>query len=108
VPITALAKAYQNRLVEDGTYPGLEAALEEAEANGDTIEPPPPPLDPREELQLLAANQNQPPAPARVPRKVAAGDSATALRADLRQMRKALAQLERQLDTEPPDDDAES
>jgi phage-related protein (TIGR01555 family) len=40
VPFDALAKGVQNQLIEDGTYPGLEAALEEAEAAGDMIEPP--------------------------------------------------------------------
>jgi hypothetical protein len=35
VPFEALSKARCNQLIEDGTYPGLEAAVEEALANGD-------------------------------------------------------------------------
>jgi phage-related protein (TIGR01555 family) len=35
IPNTALAKGRQNQLIEDGFYPGLDKALEEAEANGD-------------------------------------------------------------------------
>ena len=35
----ALGKARENQLIEDGTYPGLEAALDEAEAKAEE-EPP--------------------------------------------------------------------
>jgi phage-related protein (TIGR01555 family) len=52
IPATALAHARINQLIEDGFYPGLEQALEDAEAEGDTVEeqnapaPPPPQLAP--------------------------------------------------------------
>lgn len=35
VPEAALAKGFQNRLVEDGVYPGLQEALDEAEEAGE-------------------------------------------------------------------------
>lgn len=38
IPTTALANARVNQLIEDGTYPGLQNALEDAAAEGDTIE----------------------------------------------------------------------
>lgn len=38
IPDSALAKARVNQLVEAGTYPGLEAAMDEAEAEGDAID----------------------------------------------------------------------
>ena len=40
IPMTALARARQNQLIEDDTYPGLELALDEAEAEGDTVMEP--------------------------------------------------------------------
>jgi hypothetical protein len=47
VPTVALAKGRENQLVEDGTYPGLESAIEDAAASGDNVpealKPPPPP-----------------------------------------------------------------
>jgi phage-related protein (TIGR01555 family) len=52
IPSTALAHARINQLIEDGFYPGLEQALEDAAAEGDTVEeqnapaPPPPQLAP--------------------------------------------------------------
>jgi len=55
IPLEALSKGRCNQLVEDGTYPGLEAAVEEALLNqelGLALEPPeeqqepPPPEDP--------------------------------------------------------------
>jgi phage-related protein (TIGR01555 family) len=52
IPPTALAHARINQLIEDGFYPGLEQALADAEAEGDTVEehnapaPPPPQLAP--------------------------------------------------------------
>lgn len=59
LPEAALAKAMRNELIEDEAYPGLEAALDEADAAGEVAgfeEPPPVEADPR----LLAANQNAP------------------------------------------------
>jgi len=41
VPFTALVKGRCNQLVEDGTYPGLEAAIAEAEAAGEMPEESP-------------------------------------------------------------------
>lgn len=38
MPDSALSKARINQLIEDGTYPGLEAAMDEAEAEGDAID----------------------------------------------------------------------
>jgi uncharacterized protein len=38
IPSMALAKARINQLTEYGTYPGLEAAIEEAEAIGESVE----------------------------------------------------------------------
>ncbi|MCW7544891.1 DUF1073 domain-containing protein [Aurantimonas litoralis] len=38
IPDSALAKGRVNQLVEAGTYPGLEAAMDEAEAEGDAID----------------------------------------------------------------------
>lgn len=38
LPPVALANARANQLIEDGTYPGLEKALDDAAAEGDTIE----------------------------------------------------------------------
>jgi hypothetical protein len=38
IPSTALAHARINQLIEDGFYPGLEQALEDAAAEGDTVE----------------------------------------------------------------------
>ena len=49
IPPTALSKVVVNKLVEMGTFPGLEDAMAEAEAAGDTIEPPP---SPEEEAAL--------------------------------------------------------
>lgn len=39
VPIDALAKAAVNQLVEDGTYPGLEAAIDESELEVGEVDP---------------------------------------------------------------------
>ena len=38
IPSVALANGRVNQLIEDGTYPGFQKALEEAAAEGDTIE----------------------------------------------------------------------
>lgn len=38
IPVEALAKGVQNKLIEDGVYPGLDSALDEAE--GDDLELP--------------------------------------------------------------------
>jgi phage-related protein (TIGR01555 family) len=38
IPPVALANGRVNQLIEDGTYPGLQNALEDAAAEGDTIE----------------------------------------------------------------------
>lgn len=59
VPDDALAVAIQNRLIEDGVFPGLEAALEEAEKQA-TMEMSP------EELETAQppALRGQPPQPA--------------------------------------------
>lgn len=60
----ALAKARQNQLIEDGTYPGLEKALEEA-GNDGLDEPQPSPLDliAAKNVAGIPANENaqQPP-----------------------------------------------
>lgn len=37
MPEAALAKARQNQLIEDGTYPGLETALQDAEKAGEVL-----------------------------------------------------------------------
>lgn len=71
VPATALAKGRQNQLVEDNWYPGIEAALAEAEAAQD-VPPITEQLSPQEQAQLeiekakaiqppVAANSNQRP-----------------------------------------------
>jgi hypothetical protein len=54
-----LAKARINQLIEDGTYPGLEAAIEEASASGDAVEGH---LESKAEAAeaLLAAKQRPP------------------------------------------------
>lgn len=57
VPFTALSKAKCNQLIEDGTYPGLEAAVEEAEAAGEMPEEPP--ID--KNALLLAKPEDIPP-----------------------------------------------
>jgi uncharacterized protein len=70
LPPVALANARANQLIEDGTYPGLQQALEDAAAEGDTIEeqnaPQPVPLGtmllPGE--HLVPADPNAPPQPA--------------------------------------------
>jgi len=38
IPAVALANGRVNQLIEDGTYPGLQKALEDAAAEGETIE----------------------------------------------------------------------
>lgn len=40
IPMTALATARTNQLIEDDFYPGLEQAIEDAEAEGDTLMEP--------------------------------------------------------------------
>jgi len=42
IPIDALAKGRQNQLIEDGTYPGLEGALEESSREAGALEEPDP------------------------------------------------------------------
>ena len=48
IPTTALANARVNQLIEDGFYPGLEQAMDDAAIEGDTIEEQnaPAPMDP--------------------------------------------------------------
>ncbi len=42
MPEEALRAGVQNQLIEDGTYPGLEAAIEDLRSQGvDPLEPPP-------------------------------------------------------------------
>lgn len=60
IPNDALAEAVQNQLVEDGTYPGLEAALQASQMEADILAPQPSPL----ELLAQAQQQKQLPAPA--------------------------------------------
>lgn len=72
MPDSAMAKARVNQLVENGVYPGLEAAMDEAEAEGDAI-------DFSEKAsaaeEAAAAALNAPPEPAQVQRlNVAAND----------------------------------
>jgi uncharacterized protein len=55
VPIDALSKAVQNRMIESGQWPGLEAALEQAAPI--TAEPPVDPNAP-DPSALQAANEN--------------------------------------------------
>lgn len=63
VPESALAKARQNQLIEDGWYPGLQTAIEESEASGEFS-----PQDPvaqvqkeaEQQAQLEVVNQNAP------------------------------------------------
>jgi phage-related protein (TIGR01555 family) len=57
VPFEALAKGFQNMLIEEGTYPGIEAALQEAEAAGDLVGEPLP-------LMLAKAKPKPPQLPA--------------------------------------------
>lgn len=89
LPSVALANARANQLIEDGTYPGLEQALEEAAAEGDTIEeqnaPAPPPVLPPgggvSPPQLPPPGPQPPPAstggaPPALPAPAATGDSA--------------------------------
>jgi phage-related protein (TIGR01555 family) len=65
VPVSALAKGRQNQLIEDGVYPGLEGAIEEAELEGDLSpieeEPAPPPS-----TGTNGANGAKPPSPGSV------------------------------------------
>jgi uncharacterized protein len=65
IPTTALANARTNQLIEDGTYPGLEKALEEAALEGDTIEEhnTAPPMDPLMEAQKTLAENGMAPPP---------------------------------------------
>lgn len=67
IPITALVKVRQNQLIEDGFYPGLERALEEAEAEGDEPpaldEPDDVPIDPKTGLPLVPKPGPVPPGP---------------------------------------------
>jgi phage-related protein (TIGR01555 family) len=56
IPTVALATAVQNKLIEMGTYPGLEDALAEAEAQGDVVESEP---SPEEQMQLRVEEQRQ-------------------------------------------------
>lgn len=72
IPLPALAQMQRNQLIEDGVYPGAEAAFEEADAAEDLApyeEPLPDPLaggvDPRTGKPLPAA----PKAPTRTPRR---------------------------------------
>lgn len=70
-PPTAMAKMVTNRLIEKGTYPGIEEALDEAEAEG-KVPPITEQLSPAEELEAEAKARaaNQRPgsaAPARKP-----------------------------------------
>jgi phage-related protein (TIGR01555 family) len=61
VPGDALAVAIQNRLIEDAVFPGLEAAIEEAELEADLSMPPaevPPALDPNAPPVPPPANEN--------------------------------------------------
>jgi uncharacterized protein len=63
LPPVALANGRANQLIEDGVYPGLEKALEDCAAEGDTIEeqnapaPSPPPMIPG----MPPADPNAPP-----------------------------------------------
>lgn len=52
VPESALAKGRQNQLIEAGTYPGLEVAIEEAEAAGEFS-----PHDPQAQVQSAQEEQ---------------------------------------------------
>jgi uncharacterized protein len=64
LPTVALANARANQLIEDGVYPGLEKALEEAALEGDTIEEhnAEPEMDPAmEAMKLLAESGAAPP-----------------------------------------------
>ena len=64
IPFTALVKARQNQLIEAGVYPGLEEALEEAEAEGDVVEKPPTPEEMMaEQAKQVNAQQGQLPSP---------------------------------------------
>jgi uncharacterized protein len=61
IPTTALANARINQLIEDGFYPGLDQALDEAAAEGDTVEehnrPPPPPALPPPQPPIAATGE---------------------------------------------------
>lgn len=52
IPESALAKGRQNQLIEAGTYPGLEVAIEEAEAAGEFS-----PHDPQAQVQAAQEEQ---------------------------------------------------
>jgi phage-related protein (TIGR01555 family) len=65
IPVSALVAARQNQLIEDGTYPGLEDALRDAEAEGDEapiLEEPdnPPPVNPNQNPNDPNNNPNNP------------------------------------------------
>jgi uncharacterized protein len=71
VPDVALAKATQNAMVESGQWPGLDAALAEAEAAGDIAPIMEEPAEP-DPAAVPQAGQN----PANPPRRRAANDAA--------------------------------
>lgn len=68
VPFEALAKGFQNQLVEDGTYPGIEAAIQESEAAGDFVGEP---------LQLTLAKEKPKALPPPKKPVTASGDTST-------------------------------
>ena len=57
VPFEALVQGRVNQLIEDGTYPGLEAAVEEAIANEELIAE----LEAQKPEPAVPANENTPP-----------------------------------------------
>jgi phage-related protein (TIGR01555 family) len=57
IPTNALAHARVNQLIEDGTYPGLEQAMADAEADGDTIEE----FNKPDPMQVMLAGPGQTP-----------------------------------------------
>jgi phage-related protein (TIGR01555 family) len=69
IPDDAMAAAVQNRLIEDGVFPGLEAALEEAEKQA-ALE-----MDPEELNPSPPVPGQQPPPPANEPGQPATGNS---------------------------------
>jgi hypothetical protein len=71
IPATALAQGRINQLIEDGVYPGLEAALAASEAEGESVEEwnktPPIPTQPREQVRPAGT---APPGPGQLPEQI--------------------------------------
>jgi uncharacterized protein len=67
VPLEALAKGFQNQLIESGDYPGLEAAIADANAADDFVPEP---------LQLTLLKEKPVPPPPQLPKPNGGGPPA--------------------------------